>query len=36
MIAAICLANDARLATRNARDFDGLGLRLINPFDALR
>lgn len=32
-IAAICLAHDAVLATRNVRDFDGLGLKLVNPFD---
>ena len=31
-IAAIALQNDASLATRNGRDFDGCGLRLINPF----
>ena len=36
MIAAICLANGADLATRNVRDFEGLGLGLINPFDASR
>jgi len=34
MIAAICLANDATLATRNVRDFDGLDLKLVNPFEA--
>jgi predicted nucleic acid-binding protein len=34
MIAAICLAHDATLATRNVRDFDGLDLRLVNPFEA--
>jgi toxin FitB len=34
MIAAICLVHDATLATRNVRDFDGLDLRLINPFEA--
>jgi predicted nucleic acid-binding protein len=33
MIAAICLAHGAALATRNVRDFDGLDLRLINPFE---
>ncbi len=27
MIAAICLAHDATLATRNVRDFDGLDLK---------
>lgn len=34
MIAAVCLAHDATLATRNIRDFDGLDLRLVNPFEA--
>lgn len=34
MIAAICLVHGAALATRNVRDFDGLDLRLINPFEA--
>jgi len=34
MIAAICLVNDATLATRNVRDFDGLDLKLVNPFEA--
>lgn len=34
MIAAICLVHDATLATRNIRDFDGLDLRLVNPFEA--
>lgn len=33
-IAAIALANDAKLATRNTRDFADLGLDVINPFDA--
>lgn len=32
MIAAICVARGARLATRNATDFDGLGLELIDPW----
>jgi toxin FitB len=32
-IAAICLANNATLATRNIRDFEGLGLKLVNPFE---
>ncbi|TPL45287.1 type II toxin-antitoxin system VapC family toxin [Mesorhizobium sp. B2-4-6] len=35
MIAAICLAHDATLATRNVRDFDGLDLKLVNPFEAV-
>ncbi|VTR76692.1 type II toxin-antitoxin system VapC family toxin [Cellulomonas hominis] len=34
MIAAICSARNATLATRNTRDFEGLGLRLVNPWDA--
>jgi hypothetical protein len=34
MIAAICLVNGATLATRNVRDFAGLDLKLINPFEA--
>jgi len=34
MIAAICLAHDATLATRNVRDFDELDLKLVNPFEA--
>ena len=32
MIAAICLANDATLATRNTRDFEGLGVDLMDPW----
>jgi toxin FitB len=35
MIAAICILYDASLATRNTRDFDGLDLKLINPFEAV-
>lgn len=34
VIAAICMAHDATLATRNVRDFDGLDLALVNPFEA--
>ena len=33
MIAAICICQDATLATRNVRDFDYLGIRLVNPFE---
>jgi toxin FitB len=33
-IAAICVVHGATLATRNVRDFDGLGLKLVNPFEA--
>lgn len=35
MIAAICLASGAALATRNTKDFAGLDLALINPFEEL-
>jgi predicted nucleic acid-binding protein len=31
-IAAIALAHQALLATRNTKDFEGLGLKLINPW----
>ncbi len=31
-IAAICAQHRAVLATRNVADFDGLGLRLVNPW----
>jgi predicted nucleic acid-binding protein len=33
MIAAICLSNGATLATPNTKDFEGLDLRLIKPFE---
>ena len=33
MIAAICLVHGATLATRNTRDFEGLDLKLVNPFE---
>lgn len=33
MIAAICLSHDATLATRNVKDFEGLDLKLVNPFE---
>ena len=33
MIAAIAMAHDATLATRNIRDFEGLDIKLVNPFD---
>jgi toxin FitB len=32
MIAAICRTRAASLATRNTRDFDGMGITLINPW----
>ena len=31
-LAAICLTQDAPLATRNTKHFEGLGLRVINPW----
>ncbi|MEM8500936.1 MAG: type II toxin-antitoxin system VapC family toxin [Pseudomonadota bacterium] len=31
-IAATALSNDLTLVTRNISDFDGFGIRLINPF----
>lgn len=31
-IAAICASREARLATRNADDFDATGISLINPW----
>ena len=33
MIAAICIVHGATLATRNVRDFEGLDLKLVNPFE---
>jgi predicted nucleic acid-binding protein len=33
-IAAICLSQEASLATRNTKHFDGLGLTLVNPWDS--
>jgi predicted nucleic acid-binding protein len=33
MIASICIVHEATVATRNVRDFDGLDLKLINPFE---
>ena len=32
-VAGICLAHEARLATRNTRDFEGVGLALIDPWE---
>ncbi len=32
MIASICVVHDATLVTRNTKDFEGLGLPLINPW----
>lgn len=34
MIAAICSTRDAQLATRNVKDFEGLGLDLLDPWAA--
>ena len=34
MIAAICASRSLALATRNTKDFEGLGVRLIDPWDA--
>ena len=33
MIAAICVAHNATLATRNTKDFAQLGTELMNPFE---
>lgn len=33
MIAAISVCQGATLATRNVKDFDYLGVRLVNPFE---
>jgi predicted nucleic acid-binding protein len=33
MIAAICIASGATLATRNLRDFEGFGVDLVNPWE---
>jgi len=35
LIAATCLLHRCSLATRNIRDFDGLGVELINPWSDL-
>ena len=32
-LAGVCLAWGAALATRNTRNFEGLGIELINPWD---
>ncbi|HIS39243.1 MAG TPA: type II toxin-antitoxin system VapC family toxin [Candidatus Aphodovivens avistercoris] len=33
MIAALCVCHDATLVTRNVRDFDCLGIEVLNPFE---
>jgi toxin FitB len=33
IIAATCLAHGATLTTRDIKDFEGLDLRLVNPFE---
>lgn len=33
MIAAICVSTKAAIATRNVKDFEFLGLEVINPWD---
>ena len=33
MIAAICLRHGATPATRKTKDFEGLDLTLVNPFE---
>lgn len=33
-IAAICRTHDAHLATRNEKDFAGVGVQLVNPWEA--
>lgn len=33
MIAAICKRNDAVLVTHNVKDFDYLGIQVVDPFD---
>jgi hypothetical protein len=34
LLAATALQHDLSLVTRNTRDFEGLGVRLINPWQA--
>ncbi|MBK7820133.1 MAG: type II toxin-antitoxin system VapC family toxin [Tessaracoccus sp.] len=33
LLAATALAHDLTVATRNVRDFDGTGVRVVNPFE---
>ena len=34
LIAGTAMANDLGVATRNVRDFDGLGVEVVNPWEA--
>jgi toxin FitB len=34
LIAATALAYDLTIVTRNTRDFEGIGITLLNPWDA--
>lgn len=33
LIAGTAMANDLTLVTRNVRDFEGLGVDMVNPWD---
>ena len=33
LIAAVAVVHSLTVATRNARDFDRLGVELVNPFE---
>ena len=35
LIAGIAKANDLTIATRNIRDFDGLGIEIVNPWERI-
>ena len=35
IIAAIAIRHDLTIATRNVRDFDGMSVPVVNPFEAL-
>ena len=35
LIAGTAMANDMSVVTRNVRDFDGLGLDIVNPWETL-
>ena len=34
LIAGTAMANDMAIATRNVRDFEGLGVEVVNPWDS--